>query len=96
MYNRYVSAGGQDDEVYSRVDARAHPAPQIPSAPERHEERKEPAGQGKMLIGNFLKGLKFNLDTGDILLLLIILFLSIESDDDEIIILLALLLLMGR
>lgn len=96
MYNRYVSAGGKDEEVYARVDARAHPAPQIPIPTERREEIKEKANPNKMQISSFLKGLKFNLDTGDILLLLIILFLSLESDDDEIVILLALLLLMGR
>ena len=107
MYDRYLSGrGGADHEVYTRTSP-SHPSENQPK-PEPDEERQEDKRpespkegrpglfKGGSQIGEFLRNLNINLDTGDILLMIIIVFLLMESDDEEIIIVLALVLLFGR
>jgi len=112
VYERYLNGRGGDHEVYTRASHRHAenerqepealpplPPPSPPPPPERTEpEEVRSVGlfKGGNQIGQFLKNLHFDLDTGDILLMIIIVFLLMESDDEEIIIVLALILLFGH
>jgi hypothetical protein len=98
LYSRYpiYEAEEPDSRSHSRTRSRV---PEPERHPARDEHPRNPPNQGILGslgegIGGFLKNLKLDWDSGDILLILIILFLSTESDDTEILILLALLLIM--
>jgi hypothetical protein len=101
LYSRYPL--NETDEPFSRGHTHAHIPARGPAAEHSRPAREErgygrPDRDGGILsslgegIGGFLRNLKLDWDSGDILLILIILFLSVESDDTEILILLALLL----